>query len=106
MQVRWNCAYMLWQVYQHSGTDHSIWIDAVCINQLNDGEKNNQVSRMGMIFEQADLVLVCIGSHDMRSKYLFRVIFRHSRVFTRTGTRPTNHLQLTIGLGFESQLLS
>ncbi|KAI0973359.1 hypothetical protein F4678DRAFT_25231 [Xylaria arbuscula] len=106
MEVRWNCAYILWQAYKHSGTDHYIWIDAVCINQLNDREKNNQVSRMGKIFEQADLVLACIGSHDMYSEYLFRVLFRHSRVFTRADTRPRNIVERAINLGFESRLLA
>ncbi|KAI0442170.1 hypothetical protein F4803DRAFT_575755 [Xylaria telfairii] len=82
MQVRWNCAYMLWQAYRHSGADHHIWVDAICINQVVTEEKNHQVAQMGKIFAAAERVLACIGSHDVSSSFLFRILARHSTLFT------------------------
>ncbi|KAE9377436.1 HET-domain-containing protein [Stipitochalara longipes BDJ] len=38
-----------------------IWIDAICINQSSDGERNHQVARMKMIYEQATEVVVWLG---------------------------------------------
>ncbi|KAK9416825.1 putative Heterokaryon incompatibility protein-domain-containing protein [Seiridium unicorne] len=39
----------------------NFWIDAICINQQNDGEKESQVMLMGEIFRQALEVIVWLG---------------------------------------------
>ncbi|KAK6083063.1 hypothetical protein SCUP234_03891 [Seiridium cupressi] len=39
----------------------NFWIDAICINQQNDGEKKSQVMLMGEIFRQALEVIVWLG---------------------------------------------
>lgn len=36
----------------------TLWIDALCINQKDDAEKNIQVAMMGRIYSQASIVLV------------------------------------------------
>jgi hypothetical protein len=36
------------------------WIDAICINQNDVDEKSKQVSRMGMLYKKASLVVVWI----------------------------------------------
>jgi hypothetical protein len=42
-----------------------IWIDAICINQLSDNERNHQVAKMKRIYEQATEVVVWLGiSYD------------------------------------------
>ena len=38
-----------------------IWIDAICINQLDLAERNHQVSLMGDIYRNANCVLVWLG---------------------------------------------
>jgi hypothetical protein len=42
----------------------SLWIDAICINQSDDSERNHQISIMGEIFGAAQEVLVWLGSGD------------------------------------------
>lgn len=38
-----------------------LWVDAVCIDQRNEVEKNHQVSQMGTIFHTAERTLVWLG---------------------------------------------
>lgn len=62
-RVRHNCYYALWQARLHYGGSY-FWIDSVCIDQDNTGEKNTQVAMMGDIFGNAACVLACIGAAD------------------------------------------
>ncbi|KAL3423635.1 heterokaryon incompatibility protein [Phlyctema vagabunda] len=41
-----------------------IWIDALCINQADEKEKNAQVKRMGAIYRQAGNIIVWLGVAD------------------------------------------
>ena len=41
--------------------DLPIWIDAICINQKDDEEKSEQVSRMGDVYKMACKVIVWLG---------------------------------------------
>jgi Heterokaryon incompatibility protein (HET) len=41
-----------------------IWIDAICINQKDIGEKNVQVPLMGEIYASAACVIVWLGAGD------------------------------------------
>jgi hypothetical protein len=43
-----------------------LWIDMVCINQSNDGEKNIQVVRMRDTYEDARKVIVWLGDYPER----------------------------------------
>ncbi|KAI9642712.1 hypothetical protein NHQ30_008443 [Ciborinia camelliae] len=47
----------------HGFTDY-LWIDSLCINQDNDGEKNFQVAIMGSIYESALWVASCLGTGE------------------------------------------
>ncbi|KAF2660972.1 HET-domain-containing protein, partial [Lophiostoma macrostomum CBS 122681] len=38
-----------------------LWIDALCIDQQNDQERNHQVERMGEIYKRADRVIAWLG---------------------------------------------
>ncbi|PVH81058.1 hypothetical protein DL98DRAFT_363592, partial [Cadophora sp. DSE1049] len=38
-----------------------IWIDSICIDQLNLEEKNHQVPMMRSIYEKASHIYVCLG---------------------------------------------
>jgi hypothetical protein len=41
----------------------SLWIDALCIDQGNNGERNHQVQQMGDIFKGADSVVAWLGQN-------------------------------------------
>lgn len=41
--------------------DKILWIDALCIDQENDLEKGHQVSRMKLIYEYAERVIIWLG---------------------------------------------
>ncbi|KAJ9607322.1 hypothetical protein H2200_008395 [Cladophialophora chaetospira] len=62
--------YNIWRFLKHCRdtnlTKARLWIDAICINQDNDAEKNDQVARMGHIFESASRVLIWLGSESER----------------------------------------
>jgi hypothetical protein len=42
----------------------TLWIDAICINQLNTRERSSQVSIMRNIFARADRVLIWLGEEE------------------------------------------
>ncbi|CAG7561078.1 unnamed protein product [Fusarium equiseti] len=62
-----NCLYTLEQInrrYPSDGCSQEptyLWIDSICINQKDDGEKGHQVAMMGDIYAKATKVLACIG---------------------------------------------
>lgn len=77
MSVRFNCEYALGQTSQHSDDgngDLLIWIDSICINQLDNDEKSTQVSMMGDIFNTATQVLACVGAHGDDSEFLYEFL--------------------------------
>jgi len=45
-------------------TGKLFWIDALCIDQGNNVEKNHQVRQMGEMYSRATLVLVWVGKGD------------------------------------------
>jgi hypothetical protein len=50
-----------------------IWIDALCINQKNINERNEQVTKMKIIYERAEQVIVWLGIRPRCDK-AFKVI--------------------------------
>lgn len=53
-----------------------LWIDAICINQANTGEKNSQVSFMARIYNQATHVCVWLGEKSESSELAINFISR------------------------------
>jgi hypothetical protein len=53
-------------LYRLRSTQHSIflWIDQVCINQLNIAEKQQQIPLMGLIYTNATNTLIWLGDED------------------------------------------
>lgn len=49
------------QLKQEGSSPRRIWIDAVCINQLNEAEKLKQIDRMSAIYRRARQVIVWFG---------------------------------------------
>ncbi|KAG0650907.1 Heterokaryon incompatibility protein [Hyphodiscus hymeniophilus] len=48
-----------------------VWIDAVCINQENEMEKNEQVAQMRDIYEKATRTVVWLGESDISTERVF-----------------------------------
>lgn len=73
VNVRLNCWQALWQV-RRSALDACYWIDSICIDQINNVEKNAQVKLMASIYSRAEYVAVCIGDREedepWQSKYI------------------------------------
>ena len=66
VSVRHNCYYALWQARLHF-PESRVWIDAICINQLDLDEKTAQVMMMFETYSKAEQVLACIGPSDTHS---------------------------------------
>jgi hypothetical protein len=64
----------LWLALHHLRLESEIrvlWIDAICIDQLNIDERNHQVAHMGMIYNRASRVIVWLESSDESSLLAF-----------------------------------
>ncbi|KAK7697872.1 hypothetical protein SLS64_013125 [Diaporthe eres] len=74
MDVRLNCEYALRQTSQQTGDgtgDFHLWIDSICVNQLDNDEKGAQVALMGEVFKTAIQVVACVGAHGDDSEFLY-----------------------------------
>jgi len=49
----------------------TVWIDAICINQSDDGEKAIQVDQMGEVYSLAEQVVVWLGNATRKSRVAF-----------------------------------
>ena len=70
--VRENCYYALWQFRLHF-PESKLWIDSVCIDQLDVAEKSGQVQIMGNIFRQATIVAASVGPHANGSEAVCQI---------------------------------
>ncbi|RYP68488.1 hypothetical protein DL771_006640 [Monosporascus sp. 5C6A] len=52
--------------------DLPLWIDALCINQQDERERNQQVAIMGDIYRRAERVLIWLGDGDIHSDWAFQ----------------------------------
>jgi hypothetical protein len=70
-EVRENLFHALHR-FRSDGVALVIWIDAICINQINYQERNYQVAKMTMIYEQATEVVAWLGPSYDDSDLAFR----------------------------------
>ncbi|KAI0858991.1 heterokaryon incompatibility protein-domain-containing protein [Xylaria cubensis] len=63
-----------------SSSSRPIWIDAVCINQKSDREKEKQILMMSDIYACAHQVLIWLGPEDEHSRHAASVINRLASV--------------------------
>ncbi|KAH6672878.1 heterokaryon incompatibility protein-domain-containing protein [Halenospora varia] len=54
--------------------DRVLWIDAICINQLDNIERNHQVENMAVLYDQASNVCVWLGRDNEESKMAIEFI--------------------------------
>lgn len=63
IQITTNLADALREL-RHRHNTRLLWADAICIDQMNLGERSHQVSQMANIFRSAQRVLVWLGKDD------------------------------------------
>lgn len=51
-----------------------LWVDAICINQADEQERNSQVALMGLIYRTAEQVLIWLGREADGSKGAMKLI--------------------------------
>ncbi|KAM0720740.1 hypothetical protein Q7P37_004877 [Cladosporium fusiforme] len=76
LHVRTNCWKALHQARRYPGNQEEqyYWIDAICINQMDQNEKSDQVQLMGQIFNNATKVLSCVGDHKDKSEDVMNLL--------------------------------
>ena len=57
-------------------TPRKIWVDAICIDQTSNKERNHQVSMMRSIYERATQVCVWLGPRDDDSDLAFELLYK------------------------------
>ncbi|PYI01840.1 HET-domain-containing protein [Aspergillus sclerotiicarbonarius CBS 121057] len=58
--------------------ERTLWVDAICINQEDEGEKEKQIPLMRSIYAQADRVIVWLGKSDSDGGNALEIIRRHA----------------------------
>ncbi|KAK3615654.1 hypothetical protein LTR56_026460 [Elasticomyces elasticus] len=69
-----------------------LWIDAVCINQTDNSERNAQVRLMKQVYEQADSVVIWLGEPADGTWEAFQAIEYFHRSFGLPYTQPEQSL--------------
>jgi hypothetical protein len=72
-----------------------VWIDALCINQDSEPEKNHFVPRMTEIYASSQATAVWLGSHDETSRMAFSKLKSLSKSWTE---RPDALKQFTFAI--------
>lgn len=66
-----NCLSALQHLRQRH-SDRLLWVDAICIDQTNTDEANQQVQVMGLIYQNAASVIVWLGPSTPESRLAYR----------------------------------
>ncbi|KAF2122051.1 heterokaryon incompatibility protein-domain-containing protein [Lophiotrema nucula] len=81
----------------------TIWIDAVCIDQDDDIERNSQVSQMHNIFASADMVHAWLGPECDASRETFEMIHDWTSALNH-GTKGYSDMIRSMDLELEEKL--
>jgi hypothetical protein len=73
----------------------TFWIDAICINQSSDLEKNRQVALMGTIYSSADEVIIWLGPAKNNSSFVMESVAT-GRVRVEDGEKFLDSLELLL----------
>ena len=72
----------------------SLWTDAVCINQLDAGERSQQVAIMKRVYEAATSVLIWLGEGDLAAETGLVNLFGLATLQQATVTNPKQALDV------------
>jgi hypothetical protein len=97
LEVTANCWSALWHLWQMFGP-MTIWVDSMCINQIDQEEKTAQIPLVGDLYSFAISVYIWLGEGNEQSDaamdYLssagFREYFEEYRVANRSSPIPVN----------------
>ncbi|KAK3370333.1 heterokaryon incompatibility protein-domain-containing protein [Podospora didyma] len=76
--------------FRHNNRPRLLWVDAICINQGDDEEKSEQVSRMQLIYRSAYTVLMWAGPKYQDSDSAMGILLGVESIFEATG-RPGDY---------------
>ncbi|KAH8693477.1 heterokaryon incompatibility protein-domain-containing protein [Phaeosphaeriaceae sp. PMI808] len=63
-------AYLALRDLRYKEKDRILWIDVLCIDQNNDGERGQQVQQMGSIYSEAERVIIWLGEATYDTDYV------------------------------------
>jgi hypothetical protein len=66
--------YMALLHLKQKNEDQIIWIDSICIDQLNDKEKNHQVCHMSSINKMAESVIIWLGEATAETDFVIAIL--------------------------------
>jgi hypothetical protein len=66
----WAALSQIWRIWP----EKKLWVDAICINQNDIPERNQQVTMMGAIYSIAQCVVVWLGESTEKSNQLFELL--------------------------------
>jgi len=66
----WAALSQIWKIWP----ERKLWVDAICINQNDIPERNQQVTMMGAIYSTAQCVVVWLGESTEKSNQLFELL--------------------------------
>jgi hypothetical protein len=64
---------------RHERSVRKLWVDAICIDQEDDTERNAQIKQMAKIYGRASRVLIWLGQIDSKSELAFDMVERSIR---------------------------
>lgn len=70
--------------YDH-GEEHTVWVDAICIDQQNDAERTAQVKTMAEIYRRARQVIMWVGEETEFDGMAFGLLEKLGSVFKQYG---------------------
>jgi len=66
---------------RYPNATRTLWVDALCINQKDEKERNDQVKRMGLIYKLASRVIVWLGPEEKNSKLSISTMQNFGQMF-------------------------
>lgn len=64
------------QRLRHETRKRVLWVDAICINQMDEDERNDQVLLMRKLFNQGEEIMIWLGEESHDSSMAFDLIRR------------------------------
>ena len=82
--------------YRHGELEHCLWIDAICLNQSNMPEKNQQIPQMAWIYRLALRVLIWLGEDDETAQTGIKLVQEFAKASGPSGLTKIPQLNMSI----------